>query len=36
MTPIEWARLQGFKDYAFVKNQIGGKTPKTKRNMETI
>ncbi|MDX4061480.1 DNA (cytosine-5-)-methyltransferase [Aliarcobacter skirrowii] len=22
MTPIEWARLQGFKDYAFVKNQI--------------
>jgi len=22
MTPIEWARLQGFKDYAFVKNGI--------------
>lgn len=22
MTPIEWARLQGFKDYAFIKNQI--------------
>ncbi|RXJ94079.1 DNA (cytosine-5-)-methyltransferase [Arcobacter sp. AHV-9/2010] len=22
MTPIEWARLQGFKDYAFVKNEI--------------
>ncbi|MDD2974567.1 MAG: DNA (cytosine-5-)-methyltransferase [Aliarcobacter cryaerophilus] len=22
MTPIEWARLQGFKDYAFIKNKI--------------
>jgi DNA (cytosine-5)-methyltransferase 1 len=22
MTPLEWARLQGFKDYAFVKNGI--------------
>ena len=22
MTPIEWARLQGFKDYAFVKNGV--------------
>lgn len=22
MTPIEWARLQGFKDYAFMKNGI--------------
>lgn len=22
MTPIEWARLQGFKDYAFIKNGI--------------
>ena len=21
MTPIEWARLQGFKDYAFIKNE---------------
>jgi len=20
MTPLEWARLQGFKDYAFVEN----------------
>jgi len=22
MTPMEWARLQGFKDYAFMKNGI--------------
>jgi len=22
MTPIEWARLQGFKDYAFIKNGV--------------
>ena len=22
MTPTEWARLQGFKDYAFVKNGV--------------
>ena len=22
MTPTEWARLQGFKDYAFIENSI--------------